>query len=243
VRESEPRDRFPLIAMRFVPARTGSLPRVELMEKTLAGPRSAIERGRSNPRLAIAVIVGVLLLIAWVAWAIYVTRDNGANAGLGVVLSWPVLLAALALIASPFVGLYLLVNYFRSANESEDAADEEEAEDEGDEDEQEAEEETEDEAEDETEDDPAAESGEGGDADEDAEEASEDGPEETDPDEEPPSGDRSPASAGLVRIAGNKTTSRSERAPVRIITRRSIPSPAPPVGGIPCSSASTKPSS
>ena len=46
-----------------------------------------------------------------------------------------------------------------------------------------------------------------------------------------------------VRIAGNSTTSRRLLAPVSIITRRSIPRPTPPVGGIPCSSASTKASS
>jgi hypothetical protein len=39
------------------------------------------------------------------------------------------------------------------------------------------------------------------------------------------------------RIAGKSRTSRSVFAPVSSITRRSIPSPTPPVGGIPCSSA------
>src|SRR5262249_21357654 len=52
---------------------------------------------------------GGLLLIAWIAWAIYVTTDHGARAGLGVLLSWPVLLGALALISLPFIGLYLLI--------------------------------------------------------------------------------------------------------------------------------------
>ena len=46
-----------------------------------------------------------------------------------------------------------------------------------------------------------------------------------------------------VRIAGNSSTSRRLSAPVSIITRRSMPRPTPPVGGIPCSSASTKASS
>jgi hypothetical protein len=45
------------------------------------------------------------------------------------------------------------------------------------------------------------------------------------------------------RIAGKRITSRRLRAPVSIITRRSMPRPTPPVGGIPCSSASTKASS
>jgi hypothetical protein len=166
---------------------------VELIEKTLAGPRSAIERGRSNPRLAIAVIVGALLLIAWVAWAIYVTRDNGANAGLGVVLSWPVLLAALVLIASPFVGLYLLVSRLSGEESSEGSegqpGDEETADDaivdEADpEDEESEDEEPEDE-------DPEEEGSEADDPEDDDEE-----PEETDADEEPSSGERATSASG-----------------------------------------------
>ena len=39
------------------------------------------------------------------------------------------------------------------------------------------------------------------------------------------------------RIAGKSSTSRRFFAPVSIITRRSMPIPTPPVGGIPCSSA------
>jgi hypothetical protein len=192
------------------------LRRVELIEKTLAGPRSAIERGRSNPRLAIAVIVGALLLIAWVAWAIYVTRDNGANAGLGVVLSWPVLLAALVLIASPFVGLYLLVSRLSGEESSEssegqpgdeetaedavvdeadpedegseDEDDEDPEEDEGSEDEDDEDPEEDEEPEDE---DPEEEGSENDDPEDDDEE-----PEETDADEEPSSGDRATSASG-----------------------------------------------
>ena len=176
------------------------MPRVELMEKTrsrLEAPRAAIERGRSNPLLAIAAIMGALLLVAWIAWAIYVTDDNGANAGLGVVVGWPALLAALAVVASPFVGLYLLVRLLRPTDEADqspsisdgsadpeaeteekpsgesegEASDDEEPEEEGDEDEPEEE-----------------------DAEEEEEEPEE--PEETDPDEEPPSGEKETSVSG-----------------------------------------------
>jgi hypothetical protein len=164
---------------------------VEVIDRTrsvgnsiLEAPRAAIERGRSNPRLAVAAIVGVLLLIAWVAWAIYVTSDNGANAGLGVVLSWPALLAALALIASPFIGLYFLLRSLRPTDEageepsiagaSTDA--EAEPEEEPEAEDQEVEEGDEDPDEDE-------------DPDVDADEEGEEEPEETDPDEEPPRGE------------------------------------------------------
>jgi hypothetical protein len=73
------------------------------------GGDGLIDRARDNPRYAIAIAGGGLLLIAWIAWAIYVTTDHGARAGLGVLLSWPVLLGALVLVSLPFIGLYLLV--------------------------------------------------------------------------------------------------------------------------------------
>jgi hypothetical protein len=137
-----------------------------------------IERGRANPRLGIAAIAAALLLIAWIAWAIYVTTENGANAGLGVVLAWPSLLVALALVASPFVGLYLLVRYLQGDQELDGEGPSEDELDEGEPDEGELDDEEPDEEPDEGE--PDDEEPNEGDADED-----EDQPEETDPDEEP----------------------------------------------------------
>jgi hypothetical protein len=165
---------------------------MEKSRSVLETPRAALERGRSNPRLAIAAIAGALLLIAWIAWAIYVTNDHGANAGLGVVLSWPVLLAALVVVASPFVGLYLLVRVLRPTDEADqspsilggsaDAGAETEEKPAGEsEDETSEDEESEEEDEDEPE----------HDADEE-----EDEPEETDPDEEPPSGEKETSVSG-----------------------------------------------
>lgn len=130
-----------------------------------AGGDGLIDRARDNPRYAIAIAGGGLLLIAWIAWAIYVTTDHGARAGLGVLLSWPVLLGALILVSLPFIGLYLLIRRLNdgrsstaegdefepdamdsedeASDEDEDAEDEEDddsedAEDEEDEDEDEA---------------------------------------------------------------------------------------------------------
>jgi hypothetical protein len=68
-----------------------------------------VERARDNPRFALTIAGGGLLLIAWIGWAVYVTSAHGARAGLGVVLSWPVLLGALVLITLPFIGVYLLI--------------------------------------------------------------------------------------------------------------------------------------
>ena len=75
----------------------------------------------------VAVAAGGLLLIAWIAWAVYVTSDNGAEAGLGVVIAWLAMLAALALISLPFIGVYLLMRRMRS-DEGTDAAAEPDAE-------------------------------------------------------------------------------------------------------------------
>jgi hypothetical protein len=46
-------------------------------------------------------------------------------------------------------------------------------------------------------------------------------------------------SPAQFRIAGKSTTSRIPWRPLRIITRRSMPMPMPPVGGMPCSRAWT----
>jgi hypothetical protein len=86
------------------------LPRVGALDE----PRGAngdglIDRARSNPRMVVAIAAGAILLLAWIGWAIYVTSSNGATAGLGVVIAWPAMLAALALISLPFIGGYLLV--------------------------------------------------------------------------------------------------------------------------------------
>jgi hypothetical protein len=92
-----------------------------------------VDRARSNQRLTVAIAAGGLVVLAWIGWTIYVTTDNGANAGLGVVLAWPLLLAALALVASPFVGIYLLVRRHpadEGGSNPEDSVTEEEEDDE-----------------------------------------------------------------------------------------------------------------
>jgi hypothetical protein len=73
------------------------------------GDQGLLQRARSNPLLLVGIVTGVLLLLAWIGWAIYVTSSNGATAGLGVVIAWPAMLAALGLISLPFIGGYLLV--------------------------------------------------------------------------------------------------------------------------------------
>jgi hypothetical protein len=71
-----------------------------------------VDQARERPTVAVAIAAGALVGIAWIAWGIYVTASNGANAGLGVLITWPVLIGALALVAAPFVGGALLVKRF-----------------------------------------------------------------------------------------------------------------------------------
>ncbi len=89
--------------------------------KATEAPRARVSsvrnRAREHPTLAIGIVGGVLVTIAWIAWAIYVTTNNGANAGLGVLITWPVLIGALALIAAPFVLTAMLVQRHRDASE------------------------------------------------------------------------------------------------------------------------------
>ena len=80
------------------PGGSGTLPHV-----------GALGRVRSNPKLAVAVACGILLLITWIGWAVYVAGDRGSRAALGVILAWPALVGALALISLPFVVGYLLL--------------------------------------------------------------------------------------------------------------------------------------
>jgi hypothetical protein len=107
------------------------LPRVRALEQLRVGELTG--RVRDNPRLAVAIAGGAVLLLAWIGWAIYVTSSNGATAGLGVVVAWPAMLAALVLISLPFIGGYLLVRRLSidSGNPGETAADEDGDEEDG----------------------------------------------------------------------------------------------------------------
>jgi hypothetical protein len=122
----------------------------------LRGEEGILERARSNPRIVVAIAAGTLLVLAWIGWAIYVTSENGAGAGLGVVVAWPAMLAALALISLPFIGGYLLIKRLSEDSgatasaeaetpEDEEESDDEEPEESGDEAEEDEEEEVEEE--------------------------------------------------------------------------------------------------
>ena len=79
--------------------------------------------------MLVAIVGAAIAILAWIGWAIYVTSDNGARAGLGVVIAWPAMLAALALISVPFIGFYLLLRHLSGSERNGDVAETGEASD------------------------------------------------------------------------------------------------------------------
>lgn len=77
--------------------------------RSASGDDGLVGRARSNPWLLVAIVGGAILILAWIGWAIHVSNDAGARAALGVLIAWPAMLAALALISLPFIGGYLLI--------------------------------------------------------------------------------------------------------------------------------------
>jgi hypothetical protein len=73
------------------------------------GDDGLVGRARSNPWLLVAIVGGAILILAWIGWAIHVSSDAGARAAVGVLIAWPAMLAALALISLPLIGGYLLI--------------------------------------------------------------------------------------------------------------------------------------
>jgi hypothetical protein len=62
-----------------------------------------------NPWLVVGTIIGLLLVVGWIGWAIHVWSDHGARQGLGVLIVWPAIVAALAVVSIPFVWAFLVI--------------------------------------------------------------------------------------------------------------------------------------
>lgn len=100
--------------------------------RSASGDDGLVGRARSNPWLLVAIVGVAILILAWIGWAIHVSSDDGARAGLGVLIAWPAMLAALALISLPFIGGYRLIRRL-SAGGAENTAIAAEVSEEGDE--------------------------------------------------------------------------------------------------------------
>jgi hypothetical protein len=56
-----------------------------------------------NPWLIAGIVVGFLLVCAWIAWAIHVSSEQGTREALGVLVVWPAIVVVLAVISIPFI--------------------------------------------------------------------------------------------------------------------------------------------
>jgi ABC-type sulfate transport system permease subunit len=75
-------------------------------------------RVRERPWIAVAIALGAILVCAWLAWAVYVSGEHGARQGVGVLVAWPALVLAAAIVALPFVGGYFLIQRLRPSDEA-----------------------------------------------------------------------------------------------------------------------------
>jgi uncharacterized membrane protein len=84
--------------------------------------RSWGRKVRTNPWLAVGVVLAVVLVCAWIAWAVNVWSDHGARQGIGVLIVWPAIVAVLVLIAIPFVWAFRVTRTSeRSVNDEPEA--------------------------------------------------------------------------------------------------------------------------
>jgi hypothetical protein len=67
--------------------------------------------------MAVAVVAGAILVAAWLGWAIYVASDQGVREGVGVLIAWPAIALAAALVVLPLIGLYLLIRWLSGGGE------------------------------------------------------------------------------------------------------------------------------
>jgi hypothetical protein len=91
------------------------VPRVGVADRVRSGGR----RVWANPWLLVGIVVGALLVCAWIAWAINVWSENGARQGLGVLVVWPAIVAVLAVISIPFVWAFRVIRASAGGGEQE----------------------------------------------------------------------------------------------------------------------------
>ena len=75
-----------------------------------------------NPWLIVGLVVGFLLVCAWIAWAIHVGSEHGGGAALGVLIVWPAIVVVLALIAVPFIWAFRVIRASAGSDEGDSGA-------------------------------------------------------------------------------------------------------------------------
>ena len=99
-------------------APTGTFPPVGAADRLRSWGRGALR----NPWLIAGIVVGFLLVCAWIAWAIHVWSEHGAREALGVLIVWPAIVAVLALISIPFVWAFRVIRAGAGSDEGESGA-------------------------------------------------------------------------------------------------------------------------
>jgi type VI protein secretion system component VasK len=72
-----------------------------------------------NTGLIAGLVVGLLLVCAWIAWAIHVGSEHGGRAALGVLIVWPAMVALLAVLAIPFIWAFRVLRASAASGEAE----------------------------------------------------------------------------------------------------------------------------
>jgi type VI protein secretion system component VasK len=94
------------------------VPPVGAVDRLRSGGRKVI----GNPWLAVGTVVGLLLVCAWIGWAIHVWSEHSARQGLGVLVVWPAIVAVLAVISIPFVWAFRVIRAGAGSEDSEENA-------------------------------------------------------------------------------------------------------------------------
>lgn len=81
-------------------------------EKTY-GERLADRLGHSRRTIGLAIGIALIVLM-WIGWTAYVWAENGSTAGIGVLISWPAVLAGVTLVTAPFIGGAVAVRRHRA---------------------------------------------------------------------------------------------------------------------------------
>jgi type VI protein secretion system component VasK len=75
----------------------------------------------ANPWLAVGIVIGVLLVCAWIGWAIHVWTDHGSRQAIGVLIIWPAIAAVLAVISIPFIWAFRVIRASARSGDEPDA--------------------------------------------------------------------------------------------------------------------------
>jgi type VI protein secretion system component VasK len=94
------------------------LPRVGAADRLRSWGQGALR----NPWLIAGLVVGFLLVCAWIAWAIHVSSEHGTREALGVLVVWPAIVAVLALISVPVVWAFRVIRAGARSDEGESDA-------------------------------------------------------------------------------------------------------------------------